>query len=95
MLVSSWCGWGTDPYGGGFRTCPLSCYNSLSSHPEPMSIYSQCSDLTTRETMWVARPSDLAPQRSYAGQISTAEGWWWAGCHAERYASDVVGPQLD
>lgn len=55
-----------------------------------MSIYSQCSDLSTREIMWVARPSDLAPQRRYAGQIIPAEGWWWAGCHADRYHDEAI-----
>jgi hypothetical protein len=48
-----------------------------------MAIYSMCSDLDTRETMWVARKTDDAPQTVYAGQIRPAEGWWWAGCYAK------------
>ena len=30
-LVSFWCGWGIDP-------CPVTLYNSLSSHPEPNAL---------------------------------------------------------
>lgn len=60
-----------------------------------MSILSPCSDLETRQTMWVARPSDLAPQRTFAGQVVPAEAYWWAGCHADRYASDVVPVTFD
>ena len=55
-----------------------------------MAIFSQCSDLSTRETMWVARKTDDAPQTRYAGQINPAEGWWWAGCHADRYQEEAV-----
>ena len=55
-----------------------------------MAIYSQCSDLQTRETMWVARKTDDAPQTRYAGMICPAEGWWWAGCHADRWHDEAV-----
>jgi hypothetical protein len=60
-----------------------------------MAIYSQCSDLQTRQTMWVARKTETSPQTRYAGMITPVEGWWLAGCHADCYASDVVAPQLD
>jgi hypothetical protein len=60
-----------------------------------MAIYSACSNIETRETMWVARKTDDAPQHTFAGQITPAEGWWWAGCHADRYADDVSTPDLD
>ena len=55
-----------------------------------MAIFSQCSDLQTRETMWVARKTDDAPQTRYAGQINPAEGWWWAGCHADRWGAEAI-----
>jgi hypothetical protein len=55
-----------------------------------MAIFSQCSDLQTRETMWVARKTENAPQDRFAGQINPAEGYWWAARYAERYADDVV-----
>ena len=60
-----------------------------------MAIYSACSALQPRETMWVARPSDLAPQYRFAGQINPVEGWWVAGVSADRYADEVVAPDLD
>ena len=55
-----------------------------------MAIFSQCSDLQTRETMWVTRKIDDAPQDRFAGQINPAEGYWWAARYAEHYAADVV-----
>ena len=55
-----------------------------------MAIYSQCSDLSTRETMWVARKTDDAPQTRFAGQICPAETWWWAGVHADAFHEEAV-----
>jgi hypothetical protein len=72
----------------------LTLYNSKATDTDPMAIYSQCSDLQTRETMWVGRPSDDAPQYRFAGQINPAEGWWIAGISADSYAADVVVPDL-
>lgn len=60
-----------------------------------MAILSPCTDLETRELMWVARKTDDAPQYTFAGRINPAEGWWWAGCYADRYSDDVVAPDLD
>ena len=55
-----------------------------------MAIYSQCSDLSTREIMWVARKTETAPQTRFAGMINPAEGWWWAGCYADRYQEEAI-----
>jgi len=55
-----------------------------------MAIFSMCSDLQTRETMWVTRKTDDAPQDRFAGQINPAEAYWWAARYAERYADNVV-----
>ena len=59
-----------------------------------MAIYSQCSDLETRQIMWVKRQTDDGPQNRFAGMVTPAESWWWAGCHADCYASDVIPPDL-
>jgi hypothetical protein len=40
--------------------------------------------------MWVARKTETAPQTRYAGMINPAEGWWWAGCYADRYHEEAV-----
>ena len=55
-----------------------------------MAIYSQCSDLQTREIMWVARKTETSPQSLYAGRHCPAEGWWWAGCYADRYHDEAI-----
>ena len=55
-----------------------------------MAIYSQCSDLETRETMWVARKTETAPQTRYAGMICPAETWWWAGVHADAFHDEAI-----
>ncbi len=54
-----------------------------------MAIYSACSNLETRELMWVARPAAGGDQYTFAGQINPVEGWWVAGVSADRYASEV------
>jgi hypothetical protein len=58
-----------------------------------MAIYSACSNLETREIMWVARKTEDAPQFRFAGQINPSEGWWLAGIYSDRFASDVRGIQ--
>ena len=60
-----------------------------------MAIYSACSNIETRETMWVARKTDDAPQFTFAGQINPAEGWWIAGIYADRFGDEVTSPDLD
>ena len=60
-----------------------------------MAIFTPCSNIETRELMWVARKTETAPQTRFAGMINPAEGWWWAARHADRYADDVKAPVLD
>lgn len=60
-----------------------------------MAIYSACSDLETREIRWVSRDVHTDRQNTFAGQIWPAEGWWWAGCYADRYADDVPSVTID
>ena len=55
-----------------------------------MAIFSQCSDLTTREIRWVPRKTDTSPQSVFAGQIQAHEGWWFAGCYADRYHDEAI-----
>ena len=54
MLGSSCSGWGIDP-------CPLTDYNSLSSHLRPMTRFplAMCSDLQTRQIKWISRADQL------------------------------------
>ena len=53
MLGSFWSGWGIDP-------CPLTLYNTLSStDPNPMSSWSPCSDLATRQIKWISRGDQI------------------------------------
>lgn len=62
-----------------------------------MSIFTPCSDIETRQIMWVARKTETAPQTRFAGMINPAEGSWWAAVHADRYEEEAVGklPTLD
>lgn len=55
-----------------------------------MAIYSPCSDLATRQTMWVPRKTETAPQTRYAGMVSYAEAYWWAGLYADRYHDEAI-----
>jgi hypothetical protein len=54
MLGNSFSGWGIDP-------CPLTDYNSLSSHLRPMTRFplAMCSDLQTRQIKWISRADQL------------------------------------
>jgi hypothetical protein len=47
-------------------------------------ILTPCSDLKTRETMWVARKTETAPQ------YAPVESWWVAGLYADKFATDHV-----
>jgi hypothetical protein len=60
-----------------------------------MAIFSLASDLETREMRYVPRNVATDKQSTFAGQIQAHEGWWFAGCHADRYADDVVIPDID
>ena len=55
-----------------------------------MAIFSMASDLQTREVRFLPRKTETAPQSVYAGQLQVHEGWWYAGCYADRYHEEAV-----
>jgi hypothetical protein len=56
-----------------------------------MAIYSMCSDLETREIVWVSRQTETAPQDRFAGMINPAPASWYAARHADAYRNDHRG----
>ena len=52
MLGSSWCGWGTDP--------PIrATLNKQTNQTNQMALYSQATDLSTRQTVWITQSRNL------------------------------------
>jgi hypothetical protein len=52
-------------------------------------ILTPCSDLKTRETLWVGRKTETAPQTGNDLPIAV-EASWIAGVYAEKFADDHV-----
>ena len=52
-------------------------------------ILTPCSDLKTRQILWVSRNSDSEPQTQNGIEVYTTTAAMIAGSHAQRYASDV------
>ena len=53
-------------------------------------IFSQASDLQTRQRMWVGRKTDLGPQFGCGEQPTQLETEWIAGVYAEKYRQDAI-----
>lgn len=53
-------------------------------------IFSQASDINTRQRMWVGRKTDLGPQFGSGEQPVQIETEWIAGVYAEKYRKEAI-----
>jgi hypothetical protein len=60
-----------------------------------MAIFSACSDLETRQILWIPRNPQTDQQQWIAGRPSAHEAAFWAKSYGEAFAGDVKGALLD
>lgn len=53
-------------------------------------IFSQASDLQTRQRVWIPRDTDLGPQRSYTEIPIALESEWIAGAYSDKYQEEAL-----
>jgi len=54
-------------------------------------IFSQASNLQTRQRVWIPRDTDLGPQRSYDTETPYAlESEWIAGVYSDKYKEEAL-----
>ena len=55
----------------------------------PTMIYTLASDRESQQVFYVSSDND-GTQRHFAGELCIHEGWWFAGCHADKWHDEAM-----